>query len=84
MRLVNNLCTSACAQELVSSIITFSRCLYAQLEAQVFEPPKGYPALPPPESRAYRQASLGMKLAVRAGDGVPAVGAPSQHQRWRA
>ncbi|EIE25091.1 SGT1-domain-containing protein, partial [Coccomyxa subellipsoidea C-169] len=37
------------------------QCLYAQLEQQQFEPPKGY-ALPAPESATFRAAQLGMKL----------------------
>ena len=43
--------------------VAFSRCLYAQLGQQAFEPPKGYPPLPAPDSKAYPAAYLGMKLA---------------------
>ncbi len=46
---------------MVNVVATFSRCLYAQLEQQQFEPPKGYP-LPLPDSPPYRAAHLGMKL----------------------
>ncbi|BDA41334.1 probable protein ecdysoneless homolog [Coccomyxa sp. Obi] len=49
------------AQDMVNVVASFSRCLYAQLEQQQFEPPKGYP-LPPPDSPPYRAAHLGMKL----------------------
>lgn len=48
-------------QDMVNVVATFSRCLYAQLEQQQFEPPKGYP-LPAPDSAPYRAAHLGMKL----------------------
>lgn len=48
-------------QEMANVVVTFSRCLYAQLEQQQFEPPKGY-TLPSPESQTFRAAQLGMKL----------------------
>ena len=48
-------------QDMVNVVATFSRCLYAQLEQQQFEPPKGY-HLPPPDAPPYRAAHLGMKL----------------------
>ena len=48
-------------QEMANVVVTFSRCLYAQLGQQQFEPPKGY-ALPAPESATFRAAQLGMKL----------------------
>ncbi|KAK9909024.1 hypothetical protein WJX75_006178 [Coccomyxa subellipsoidea] len=48
-------------QDMANVVVTFSRCLYAQLEHQQFEPPKGY-TLPSPESQTFRAAQLGMKL----------------------
>lgn len=47
---------------MASVVVTFSRCLYAQLEQQQFEPPKGY-TLPPPDSATFHAAQLGMKLS---------------------
>ena len=50
------------AQDMVSVVVRLSRCLYAQLAQQAFQPPRGYPPLPPPDSRQHGAASLGMKL----------------------
>ena len=49
-------------QDMVQVSVRFSRCLYAQLAQQAFEPPRGYPPLPPPDSPAHPAASLGAKL----------------------
>ena len=43
-------------------VVRLSRCLHAQLAQQAFHPPKGYPPLPPPDSRLHGAAALGMKL----------------------
>lgn len=42
-------------------VVTFSRCLYAQLLEQQFEAPRGY-GLPGPDAPTHRAAQLGMKL----------------------
>jgi SGT1 protein len=49
--------------DMVTTLVTFNRCLYAQLAQQVFEPPRGFP-MPPPASPAFASAELGMKLTV--------------------
>ena len=48
-------------QDLVTTIVTFNRALYAQLAQQQFQPPRGYP-MPASNSPALRAAELGMKL----------------------
>ncbi|KAK9820566.1 hypothetical protein WJX72_011716 [[Myrmecia] bisecta] len=49
------------AEDMVSTLVTFNRCLYAQLAQQQFEAPRGFP-LPLPSHPAFRAAELGMKL----------------------
>ena len=51
----------ASVQDLVTTIVTFNRAMYAQLVQQHFEPPRAYP-LPAPGSPAFKAADLGMKL----------------------
>ncbi|XP_032805421.2 protein ecdysoneless homolog isoform X1 [Petromyzon marinus] len=48
----------------VLALVTFTRCLYAQLSQQRFDPDRrsGF-QLPPPSDPTYREHSLGMKLA---------------------
>ena len=53
--------SAALLQDLVTTIVTFNRALYAQLAQQQFEPPRGYP-LPLQHSPAFKAADLGMKL----------------------
>lgn len=51
-------------QDMVSVIICFSKCLYAQLSQQTCQPPKAYPPLPPLRSPEHRAAQLGMMLTL--------------------
>ena len=48
-------------QDMVTTIVSFNRALYAQLAQQQFQPPRGYP-LPAPNNPAFKAADLGMKL----------------------
>lgn len=51
-------------EELVQVLVKMSRAMYAQLTLQTFRPPKCYPGLPPiSDSKAYKEAELGMKIA---------------------
>lgn len=47
--------------EMVKVLVTMSRAMYAQLQQQVFAPPRGYP-MPPVADPCYKEAELGMKL----------------------
>jgi hypothetical protein len=49
-------------QDMANVVVTFSRCLYAQLEQQQFEPPRGY-GLPHVDAPTFAAAQRGMKLA---------------------
>lgn len=46
---------------MVKVLVTMSRAMYAQLQQQVFAPPRGYP-MPPVADPHYKEAELGMKL----------------------
>ena len=48
---------------MATTAIMFSRCLYAQLAQQAFEPPACFP-MPPAGDASRRAAELGMKLTV--------------------
>ena len=50
-------------EEMVTSSVIFSRCLYAQLAQQSFQPPASYP-LPRPGAPSAAAADLGMKLTL--------------------
>uniref|UniRef100_A0A061QTT0 Protein sgt1 n=1 Tax=Tetraselmis sp. GSL018 TaxID=582737 RepID=A0A061QTT0_9CHLO len=49
--------------DIVTVLCRFNRCLYAQLQGQTWEPPKGYP-MPPVDSPAHKAASLGAKVVA--------------------
>jgi len=51
-------------ENMVMTMVTFSRCLYAQLSQQPFQPPKVFPKLPPRTSPDYRALSEGARLAI--------------------
>lgn len=46
---------------MVEVVVTLSRAMYAQLQQQVFAPPKIYPMLPVSNPH-YKEAELGMKI----------------------
>jgi len=48
---------------MVTVVVPLSRCMYAQLVQQPFEPPRGR-VLPPPDSPAFKPAQLGLKLTA--------------------
>eukprot|EP01132_Coremiostelium_polycephalum_P003103 gene3103-3881_t len=48
--------------KMVSCKVRFTRCLYAQLKQQKFNPPRSFPPLPPPNDKLYLEKSLGTKL----------------------
>ena len=48
-------------QDLVTTIVSFNRALYAQLAQQQFQAPKGYP-MPAPNHPTFKAAETGMKL----------------------
>jgi len=50
-------------QGMVDTVVSFSRCLYAQMVGQGYEPPRRYP-LPLPSEPGFASAQLGMKLVA--------------------
>ena len=48
---------------MATTAVTCSRCLYAQLAQQAFQPPDGFP-MPPAGDASRKAAELGMKLTV--------------------
>ena len=50
-------------QEFVESVVTMSRCLYAQIVSQAYRPPPDY-MLPLPSEKGFAAAQLGMKLTA--------------------
>src|SRR5690606_37253141 len=50
------------ADNMVMTMVTFSRCLYAQLTQQPFHPPKVFPKLPARTHPDYRAMTEGAKL----------------------
>jgi hypothetical protein len=48
---------------MATTAVTFSRCLYAQLAQQAFQPPDGFP-MPPAGNAPRKTAEIGMKLTV--------------------
>jgi hypothetical protein len=50
-------------QEMVETVVSFSRCLYAQMVTQGYDAPRRYP-LPLPSEEAFAAAQLGMKLVA--------------------
>lgn len=51
----------AVLQDMVEYTVTMSRCLYAQIISQAFQPPSTY-MLPLPSEKEFPAAQLGMKL----------------------
>ena len=48
-------------QDMVNYVVTISRCLYAQIVSQAYQPPPDY-MLPLPSEEGFAAAQLGMKL----------------------
>jgi len=48
---------------MVDTVVSFSRCLYAQMVTQGYDAPRRYP-LPLPSENGFAAAQLGMKLVA--------------------
>ena len=51
------------AQDMVSVVVRFSRCLYSMLAGQQHEPPRGWP-MPLPSDPSYPASTLGLRLTA--------------------